>query len=139
MKTELHRMVDHSRKAFEYTKGKGPNEKNLQDAVVVQVLEMMAEYLLTAYDDDAKQILPFYLLPAEKKSLVGAMMERAVGKLEAFSKDIEKQAWLPESKSKKQRKQNMLDAALRVAYPFISEARNLTTTLADLEKTNTAH
>ena len=137
MITEVNRMVDHSRQAFEYTKGKGPNEKNLKDCVAMQVLAMMAEYLLTAYD--GHQILPFYLLTVEKKAAVGDMMERAVGKLEAFSKDIEKQAWLPESKSKKQRKQNMLDAALRVAYPFISEARNLTTTMADLDKTNTAH
>ena len=127
---EVKEMKRHARKAFVHSTNLDPTDKNLEDAVQVKILEMIAELLQSSFDGE--KIIPFYLLTTEKKNCIADMMNKSIEDLKSFKEKIPKKYFMFDSNRQKAERQDVVDRAYKVAYPFISEARGKTNSLTKL-------
>ena len=135
---EVEKMIDNARTAFVHTTSLDPTVKNLKDAVQVKILEMIAELLRQSVDKEGTKITPFYLLSSKTKTSIANMMEDSLEELKNFKEKIRKKyLGLVDSNRGKAERQDLLDSAYRVAYPFISEAKGKTNPLTSLKSTFT--
>ena len=131
---EAEMMQYQARKALTYIipRAKGFDMQALKDAAVAATLAVMAEVMRSSFDKEKKSIQPFYLLTKEKKSIVVNVVERHVKEMIDFSEKIEKSSWFL-NKKKVAKKQDAVDAVLKMAYPYLTEGKGLTNTLAVLK------
>ena len=127
---EVKEMKRHARTAFVHSTNLEPTDKNLKDAVQVKILEMIAELLQSSFDGE--KIVPFYLLSTEKKNCIADMMNKSIEDLKSFKEKMPKKYLKFDSSRQKAERQDMIDCAYKVAYPFISEARGMTNSLTKL-------
>jgi hypothetical protein len=90
---------------------------------------MMGEVLRTSFNEEKKTIQPFYLLPENKKGVIVDVMERHVKEIVDFSEKMVKTSWFV-TKKKSEKNQDAVDAVLKLAYPYLTEGKGLTDTLA---------
>ena len=93
-------------------------------------LKIYAEVLIQGYDKAEKKITPFFLLPDQKKRLLGQLVEADVQQAKSFHLS-QKDSWF--STNKAQERQDILDKLLRTSYPLISEGRGLTSSFAPIK------
>ena len=127
---ELKNVKHHAMKAFQYAKGKGPPIEILRCKVLAKQLKIFSEILIQSYD--GAKIIPFPLLEKGKKETIRKLTEIDVTAVQNFhdAQSISRFTW--NKAEKVQQKQDLLDSLLKTAYPFISEGRSLTSTLAML-------
>ena len=123
---ELYELKRNAMQAFVYAEGLGHKKKNLKNGVFALQLKICAEVLIQGYDRDENKITPFYLLPDDKKKLVGQLVEADVKNAIAFH-GSQQESWYNLNKEQRsQERQDILDTLLRTSYPLISEGRGLT-------------
>ena len=128
---ELEKVRDHAIQAFHYAEGQGPKIENLKSAVSAKQLVILSEILIQSYDGTT--VVPFTLLDEQKKRKISSLIEDEVRSLQRFhnSYKVSVLTWNKAEKAKK--KQDITDSLLQTAYPFISEGKGLTSSLASLE------
>ena len=129
---EVEDMVRHARTAFVHSTSLDPTVKNLRDAVQVKILEMIADLLRYSCDEQRNKITPFYLLSSKTKTCISNMMENSLKELKAYKEKIPKKYLVFDSDKEKAERQDVMDSAYKVAYPYISEARGKTNPLTTL-------
>ena len=128
---EMEDVKRHAIQAFHYAEGLGPKTENLKSAVLAKQLVILSEILIQSYDGTT--IVPFPLLDVQKKRTISSLIEDEVRRVQRFhaSYKVPILTWNKAEKAKK--KQDIMDSLLRTAYPFISEGKGLTSSLASLE------
>ena len=81
---------------------------------------------------DNNKIVPFSLLTKEKKQTIGNLIEDEVNGMQAFFDSYTTSILTFNKAEKAKKRQHLMDGLLRSAYPFISEGRALTSSLAPL-------
>ena len=125
---EAEKMKDHAQHALTYIISQKTNLKNLKEASIAGILAMMGELMRTSYIEEKNTIQPFYLLTESKKSLIVNVMEKHINDIFDYGEKMEKSWFL--TKKKRAKKQDAIDALLKVAYPFLTEGKGLTNSLA---------
>ena len=130
---ELYEVKRHAMQAFVYAEGQGKKKGNLKNGVFALQIKICAEVLIQGYDKDENKISPFYLLPDDRKRMIGQLVEADVKNAKAFHSS-QQVPWYAVNKAQKAQKiQDVLDALLRTSYPLISEGRGLTTPFAPVK------
>ena len=128
---EMEEVKRHAMQAFQYAEGQGAKTENLKSAVLAKQLVVLAEILINSYDNTT--IIPFSLLNKEKKRTISSLVEDEVSDMQRFHDSNSVSMFTLKKAEKAKKKQDIMDSLLRSAYPFISEGRGLTSTLAPLE------
>ena len=128
---EIKKVKDHAMQAFLYTKGQGPSIENLKSAVMAKQLVVQSEILVQSVRNNA--IIPFSLLDEKKKRTIASLIEDEVTSMQRFHDSHTFSMFTRNKAEKAKKKQDIMDQLLKPAYPFISEGRGLTSTLAQLE------
>ena len=119
-------------KAFQYAAGQGgPKTESLKSAVLAKQLVVLAEILIQSFDNTT--IIPFPLLEKQKKRTISSLIEDEVRSLQRFHDSHKVSVFTWDKAKKAQKKQDIMDNLLRTAYPFISEGKSFTSSLAPLE------
>ena len=128
---EIKKVRDHAMQAFLYTAGQGPRTENLKSGVLCKQLIILSEILVQSVINDA--IVPFSLLDEKKKRTIASLIEDEVTSMQRFHDSHTVSMFTRNKAEKAKKKQDIMDQLLKPAYPFISEGRGLTNTLAQLE------
>ena len=128
---EMKKVRDHAMQAFLYTAGQGPRTENLKSGVLCKQLIILSEILVQSVINDA--IVPFSLLDEKKKRTIASLVEDEVTSMQRFHDSHTVSMFTRNKAEKAKKKQDIMDQLLKPAYPFISEGRGLTNTLAQLE------
>ena len=129
---EMEEVKRHAMQAFQYAEGQGAKTENLKSAVLAKQLVVLAEILINSYDNTT--IIPFPLLNKEKKRTISSLVEDEVSDMQRFHDSNSVSMFTLKKAEKAKKKQDIMDSLLRSAYPFISEGKGLTSTLATLEE-----
>ena len=129
---EMEEVKRHAMQAFQYAEGQGAKTENLKSAVLAKQLVVLAEILINSYDNTT--IIPFSLLNKEKKRTISSLVEDEVSDMQRFHDSNSVSMFTLKKAEKAKKKQDIMDSLLRSAYPFISEGKGLTSTLATLEE-----
>ena len=130
---ELHEVKRNAMQAFVYAKGQGQKKGNLKNGVFALQMKICAEVLIQGYEKDKNKIVPFYLLPDDRKRMIGQLVEADVKNAKAFHSSQQMPWYALNKEQKAQERQDILDTLLRTSYPLISEGRGLTTPFAPVE------
>ena len=130
---ELYEVKRHAMQAFVYAEGQGKKKGNLKNGVFALQIKICAEVLIQGYDKDENKISPFYLLPDDRKRMIGQLVEADVKNAKAFFSSQEVPWYALNKEQKAQERQDVLDTLLRTSYPLISEGRGLTRTFAPIK------
>ena len=128
---EMEKVRDHAMQAFLYSAGQGPSSDNLKSAVLVKQLIILSEVLTKSVKNDA--IVPFSLLDEKNKRTIASLIEDEVTSMQRFHDSHNISMFTRNKREKIKKKQDIMDKLLKSAYPFISEGRGLTSTLAQIE------
>ena len=132
---EVGKMIDHAKAAyFLATSSEKPTMEHLKDAVHMKILEMIAELLQSSFDEQNGVIKPFCLLSSELKTCTANIMKKAIRDLKLFKEKVNttKRWGLINDDEQISERQDVMDSAYRVAYPFISEAFGKTNPTVEL-------
>ena len=131
---EVRQMIAHAKSAFDTATRSAdpPNMENLKDAVHMKILEMIARLLQSSFDEQNGVIKPFCLLSPDKKTYISNIMEKAIKDLKVFKTKVPTKKLGFQNKALQAERQDVMDGAYKVAYPFISEAKGKTNPLTKL-------
>ena len=127
-------MIDYAKSAFDTATrlADPPTMEHLKDAVHMKILEMIARLLQSSFDEQNGVIRPFYLLSRDKKTYISNIMKKAIKDLKAFKAKVPTKKLGFQSPTLQAERQDVMDGAYKVAYPFISEATGKTNPLTKL-------
>ena len=128
---ELHEVKRNAKQAFAYAKGQEHIKGSLKNGVFALQMKIYAEVLIQGYNKVENKIIPFYLLPDQKKRMIGQLIEADVQHAKALH-SCQKDPWFGKEQ-KAQERQDVLDKLLRTCYPLISEGRGLTSSLIPMK------
>ena len=123
---ELIEVKRNAMQAFVFAEGLGKKKGNLKNGVFALQMKICAEVLIQGYNREENKITPFYLLPDDRKKLVGQLVEADVKSAKAFHSSQQEPWYTLNKEQKAQERQDILDTLLRTSYPLISEGRGLT-------------
>ena len=123
---ELHEVKRHAMQAFVYAEGQGKKKGNLKNGVFALQMKICAEVLIQGYDKDENKISPFYLLPDDRKRMIGQLVEADVKNAKEFHSS-QHVPWYTLNKAQKaQERQDVLD----IQYLNISWSLDVLTIVA---------
>ena len=82
---ELYEVKRHAMQAFVYAEGQGKKKGNLKNGVFALQIKICAEVLIQGYDKDENKIYPFYLLPDNRKRMIGQLVDADIKNAKAPS------------------------------------------------------
>ena len=82
---ELYEVKRHAMQAFVYAEGQGKKKGNLKNGVFALQIKICAEVLIQGYDKDENKIYPFYLLPDDRKRMIGQLVDADIKNAKAPS------------------------------------------------------
>ena len=83
---EARAMQKHAEDALRYITYKGASHRAFMDASLAARVCMAAKLLVTSYDKETKEILPFGLISQDRKNMIANMMKSNMERLGKFRK-----------------------------------------------------
>ena len=105
--------------------GKNISLKSYKECAKATRLKIFATVLEASYDKTADMFLPPHKLPEKKVNIIGVELERIVQKCLEQRSNVNTTKFFMEDTSKKSEVQDTLDSVLKMAYPYISEHKQL--------------
>jgi len=129
----LKNVRNNAMQAFIYAKGQDPTKENIKSAIEAQRLVIHSIILIQSYDKDDDKIIPFSLLDKGTKLTISSLIENEVNSMQRFCDSYTIPMLTINKEEKAKKRQDLMDTLLRPVYPFISEGKDLTNSLARFE------
>merc|ERR1712038_184231 len=122
----IQRLDSEATKAFYYADGSNISVNSFKECAKAAKLKMFAAILKGSYDRQEKVFLPPHKLPPNKVAQIGLELENIAKQcLQQRSNVKTTKLLMLSSSSKKSEVQDTLDSVLKMAYPYISEHKQL--------------
>ena len=122
----IQRLDSEATKAFYYADGSNISVQSFKECAKAAKLKMFAAILKGSYDRQEKVFLPPHKLPPNKVAQIGLEVENIAKQcLQQKSNVKTTKLLMLSSSSKKSEVQDTLDSVLKMAYPYISEHKQL--------------
>ena len=133
----LDKVIDNAITGLSHFKGTNISLESFEEYIKAARLIAFSTVLLHSYENEKKVFLPYFLLSSRVQNVISDKLEDVVKDCLDQKENVNvKTLRIFEDKGKKSIVQDMLDSLLKVAYPYISQAKNLTDMRADLSSTN---
>jgi hypothetical protein len=136
----MDKVADQAMQGFEYAQ-KSTGIENFKNAVMAKKLLVFTKITKHSYNQDKKQVLPFYLLSKSKKELIAKELEADTIDILTLEKKFKSKSvtrFLPGNRKKEKGEiKDISDSLLKVTYPYVSEGKGWTSTWAPMKDEKT--